>query len=107
MTATDATGGQLSESLTITFQAISPQSFLLLIAEPEDQSVVSDSNIPLSGQTAPGAVVSVNGVGVEVDERGGFSTTVALEQGPNIIDVVATNPDGRVLSAVIAVIFRP
>ena len=107
VTATDATGTQLSESLIITFQATSPQPFLLLITDPEDQSVVSDSNIPLSGQTAPGAVVSVNGEGVEVGEQGGFSTTVALEQGPNIIDVVATNPDGRVLSAVIAVIFRP
>ena len=107
VTAIDATGSQLSETITITFQAISPQPFFLLIAEPEDQSVVSSSTISLSGQTAPEAVVSVNGVGIEVGEQGGFSTTVALEQGPNIIDVVATNPDGRVLSAVIAVIFRP
>ena len=32
---------------------------------------------------------------------------VTLAQGPNIIDVVATSPEGEVLSAVIAVIYRP
>jgi len=38
---------------------------------------------------------------------GNFSTLVALEPGPNIIDVVSTNSDGQVMSAVTAVIYRP
>ena len=106
--ATDAAGNQvISKTLTITFQVPPAEAFFLLITEPEDQSVVSTRTVRLSGQTASAAVVSVNGIGVAVDELGGFSTTVTLEQGPNIIDVVSTNPQGRVLSAVIAVIFRP
>ena len=106
--ATDATGTQVSEELlTITFQAPSPQAFFLLITEPVDQSIVSSRTIPLSGRTAAEAVVSVNGVGIAVDELGVFSTMVTLEEGPNIIDVVSTSPGGQVLSAVIAVIFRP
>ena len=32
---------------------------------------------------------------------------ITLEPGPNIIDVVATNNDGQVLSTVIALIYRP
>ena len=105
--ATNTAGTRISKRLTITFQAPSAEAFFLLITEPEDQSVVSTRTVRLSGRTAPAAVVSVNGIGVDPDEQGAFSTTVTLEQGPNIIDVVSTDPQGMVLSAVIAVIFRP
>ena len=107
VTATDSTGNVKEQVLTVTSLALPPLPFLLLITEPEDQSVVSDSTVRLSGRTGPEAVVSVNGVSVPVDLLGIFSTTVTLEPGPNIIDVVATDTDGRVLSAVIAIIFRP
>jgi hypothetical protein len=80
---------------------------LLVITEPQDQSIVSVRNLRLSGRTGPEAIVSVNGVSVNVDTLGLFSTIVTLEPGPNIIDVVATNDDGRGLSTVIAVIYRP
>ena len=55
----------------------------------------------------PGAVVSVNGVSVPVDPVGIYSTVLSLEEGPNIIDVLATNVDGEVLSTIIALIYRP
>ena len=81
--------------------------FLLVISEPENESVVSRSSLPLSGRTDPNAVVSVNGRSVPVDRFGYFSTTVTLIEGPNIMDVVATNNDGETLSKVVAVIYRP
>ena len=105
--ASDGTGRSVSATRTVTFEVQASQAFFLLVTEPEDQSIVSASRQPVRGRTAPDAIVSVNGVGVEVDEAGAFSTTVTLEQGPNIIEVVGTSPDGRVLSAVLAVIFRP
>ncbi len=105
--ATDAAGRSLSATRTVTFEVAAPTAFFLLVTEPEDQTVVSASRQPIVGRTAPDAIVSVNGVGVEVDEAGAFSTTVTLEQGPNLIEVVGTSSDGRVLSAVLAVIFRP
>ena len=61
----------------------------------------------LAGRTAAGGIVSVNGVSTPVDGLGIFTTTVALEPGPNIIDVVATSPEGEVQSSVVAVIYRP
>ena len=103
--ATGPTGARKSQVLIVTY--LPTQPFLLLVTEPEDQSVVSDRDIRLSGRTGSQAVVSVNGVSLTVDDLGIFTTTVTLEPGPNIIDVVATDTDGRVLSAVIAVIFRP
>ena len=81
--------------------------FLLLITEPESESVVDSPQLPLSGRTGPNAIVSINGRSVPVDRFGYFSTTMLLVQGPNIIDVVATNDDGETLSQVIAVIYRP
>ena len=105
--ATDSKGNRESKSLRVTSLALPPQPFLLFVTEPEDQSIVSESSIRLSGRTGPEAITSINGVSVPVDELGFFSTILTLEPGPNIIDVVATNNDGRVLSTVIAVIYRP
>ncbi len=105
--ASDGAGRSVSAARTVTFEVQASGAFFLLVIDPEDQSIVSASRQPIAGRTAPDAIVSVNGVGVEVDVAGAFSTTVTLEQGPNIIEVVGTSPDGRVLSAVLAVIFRP
>ena len=80
--------------------------FLLLITEPENQSVVAAPILPISGRTGPNAIVSINGRSVPVDRFGYFSSTVRLDEGPNVIDVVATNDDGETLSTVLAVIYR-
>jgi hypothetical protein len=105
--ATDSQGNRKSSRLTVTSLALPPQPFLLVITEPQDQSIILQRNLRLAGRTGPEAIASVNGVSVNVDDLGFFSTIVTLEPGPNIIDVVATNNDGRVLSTVIAVIYRP
>ena len=88
-------------------QAVAPQFFFLLIIEPQHDAVVTDPSMQLSGRTGTDAVVSVNGVSAEVDGLGAFVTAAQLEPGPNIIDVVATSPEGEVISSVIAVIYRP
>ncbi|MCH7481628.1 MAG: hypothetical protein IIC95_03785 [Chloroflexi bacterium] len=103
----DGGGRTVSATRTVTFEVPASTAFFLLVTDPEDQSIVAAGRQPVSGRTAPDAIVSVNGVGVEVDEAGAFSTTVTLEQGPNLIEVVGTSPDGRVLAAVLAVIYRP
>ena len=104
--ASDEKGNQELVTVRVTSLALPPQPFLLLITEPQDQSVVTNSILRLAGRTGPLAIVSVNGVSVAVDPFGTFTTMVTLEEGPNIIDVVATNDDGQVLSTVVAVIYR-
>ena len=105
--ASDDAGRRVSVARSVTFEVQTAGIFFLLVTEPEDQSIVSASRQPVSGRTVPDAIVSVNGVGVNVDAAGSFSANVTLEQGPNLIEVVGTSSDGRVLSAVVAVIFRP
>ena len=105
--ATGAGGTRVTSRLTITFEAPVSEAFFLVIVEPQDQSIVSTRRISVAGQTTASAIVTVNGVGVQVSESGSFSTTVLLDAGPNLIDVVGSSPQGRVLSTVVAVIYRP
>ena len=97
----------VSTAVGDTPQALAPQTFFLLITEPQYDTVVTGPSMRLSGRTGADAVVSVNGVSAEVDGLGAFTTTAQLEPGPNIIDVVATSPEGEVISSVVAVIYRP
>ena len=106
VTALDALGNRESATFIVTSLALPPQPFLLLVTEPRSQSVVNQRILRLSGRTGPDAIASINGVSVNVDLFGSFSTMVTLEPGPNLIDVVATNNDGQVLSTVVAVIYR-
>ena len=107
LVATRSDGKQERRVLELISASPTSSPFLLVITEPQDQSILHARVIPLSGRTGPQGIVSVNGVGVSVDRQGAFSTSIILEEGPNIIEVVASNIDGRVLSAIIAVIFRP
>ncbi len=105
--ASDNLGNQATRVLTVKSIAPPPLPFLLVITEPRYLSIVSTGIIRLSGRSGPEAVVSVNGASSAIDLVGNFSTLVVLEPGPNIIDVVATNSDGQVMSAAAAVIYRP
>ena len=103
----DAAGALVTRLVRLTSTALPPQPFFLLITEPEDQTVVRDNPVRVSGRTTPDAVLTVNGIQVPVDEFGLFSTRVVLDQGPNVFEVVATGASRQVLSAILAVIFRP
>ena len=77
----------------------------LTITEPQDETTVYMADLVVKGQTEPDAVVSVEGVTVEVDEHGKFSTIVTLEEGPNLIEVDASDFEGNEGSIVLTVIY--
>jgi hypothetical protein len=63
---------------------------LLTISSPADTSVVRSATTQVSGTVSPpGAQVEVQGHAAQVT-GGTFTSTVALDQGPNVIDVAAT-----------------
>ena len=93
-------------TLSVVSLLLPPQPFFLIVTEPEDQSFVTHPTIPLIGRTTAGTGVTVNGVAVPVDISGVFSTTITLEPGPNLIEVLGSSPDGEELSALVAVIYR-
>ena len=74
---------------------------------PLDGLETAEPAIPVLGGTRADAVVGVNGTPVEVNALGIFSTTVALEEGPNFIEVVATDIRGNVRFQTVAVFYLP
>ena len=77
----------------------------LTVTEPQDETTVYAADIVVKGQTEADAVVSVDGVTIEVDSEGKFSKTVTLEEGPNLIEVLASDFEGNEGSVVLTVIY--
>ena len=92
-------------------QTPTPTVLLLQITQPIDGAQVSTSAVLVTGKTIPGAVVSVSIDDIveiaNVDQNGNFSVTVNLEEGPNLIEVIASDLQGNEKSSTIAVIYVP
>jgi hypothetical protein len=69
--------------------------------------VVRSETVLLRGFTTPDAIVSVNGVIVEVQADGTFELTLVLEPGPNIVEVVASDLGGNTINSSLAIISIP
>jgi hypothetical protein len=96
------------QSKTLTVTRIPQQPFILIVTRPANFSVVNRSPIQVIGVTSPHAIVSVNGVTINVDLGGIFQTEIALKPDElNNIDVIATNVDGEVKSTRISVFHSP
>ena len=63
--------------------------------------------VTLRGQMLVGADVSINGDLVNVDANGNFSFQVALEEGPNVFDLIATDEGGNEATLEFTVFFLP
>jgi uncharacterized protein YfaP (DUF2135 family) len=77
------------------------------VTEPQDETTVTVSPVRVRGTTISDAVVSVNGEIAEVDAQGKFTTMVALEDGPNIIEVVASDLEGNEASKTLVIFYIP
>ena len=83
-------------------------AFFLHIAEPEDgEAIVTTSTFDVVGRTSVDALVSVNDLFPEVAVDGTFTSTVTLEEGPNIVEVVASTSAGDESSVVLLIIYEP
>ena len=80
----------------------------LSIAEPQDEAVVNSGLLRVVGTTTPDAVVSVNGTILRaIDEYGNFSAVVSLDEGPNLVEVIASDYGGAKVSRVLTVVYVP
>ncbi len=66
----------------------------LQVNSPQDGAVVTTPQVQVSGTASPGAVVTVNDTIILVGADGGFSATVTLDAGPNLVEVIASNDSG-------------
>lgn len=78
----------------------------LNVTQPLDESVVRASPVSVSGSTALGAEVMINGLSVSLDGSH-FSAMVELEPGPNMIEVIAKISPGKQATKYITVVYVP
>ena len=90
---------------TVTPDAVG--AFFLAIIEPVDgAAIVTTPTFDVVGRTSVDALVSVNDTFADVAIDGTFTVTVALDEGPNDIEVVASTAAGEESSIVLLVIYE-
>ena len=81
--------------------------FLQLLNPSDDEVITGDPSIEVVGRTRIDAMVTVNDSVVEPNVDGRFASTVQLEEGPNIIEVLDSVATGEQLDRVLVVIYIP
>lgn len=79
----------------------------LQVLSPQDGDTVNTKEIQVRGMTSAEAVVSVNDNILIAGADGTFETSVALEEGPNLIEVIASNEAGNEVTVELAVTYEP
>jgi Glucodextranase, domain B len=83
----------------------------LEITQPPDGTQVSNSPVLVVGKTIPDAVVSASVNDylqiATYTQDGQFSFAVDLEEGPDFIEVISSDPYENQASAIVSVIYNP
>lgn len=102
--STGLLGQSASQSVAV-FSTSSTAGIPLSLFYPPDGLEVSEPKVTVIGGTSQDAVVGVNGVPVELNALGIFSTDVHLEPGANLIEVVTTDIQQRINFQTVAVFY--
>lgn len=78
----------------------------LTISEPANNIVTTSSTITVKGKTVGNADVSVNEKDLKADAQGNFSTTITLDEGENIIAVLAVDQRGNFVEQDLLVMYN-
>jgi hypothetical protein len=109
-TSIPATAGSIAEQQTptpVAEQDITGALFLQLDSPASAEMFVSSSRLEVAGHTTVDALLSINDAVVEVDGDGRFAYAVELTEGPNLVEVVASNALGEQFDEVLLVIYEP
>jgi hypothetical protein len=79
----------------------------LQVLSPEDSAVVGTQQITVAGSSSPGAVVTVNDDILIAGADGQWQDTVTLEEGLNLIEIIASNTSGSEASVELTVTYEP
>jgi glucodextranase-like protein len=102
-----ATGTQPPPGATAGPQAGMGGPIVLQVLSPLDGAVVNTQQVTVTGATAPGAVVTVNDDIIVVGTDGQFHSTVTLDEGLNLIEIIASNTSGSEATVELTVTYEP
>ena len=104
--ASDDAGQTTSQQIVVFF--IAPTAGLpFTLLYPLDGLEVSKPVLTVVGVTRPDAVIGVNEVPAKVEGSGIFTATVVLEEGANLLEVVAADFEGNVRFQTAVVFYLP
>ena len=83
------------------------EELLLEVQSPLNDSVVTGNLLQVSGRASPGASVSVNGRMASRGQEGTFTIDVNLVEGPNLVEVIASDLSGDQKEAIFLVVYAP
>jgi len=86
---------------------ITSESMWLQVLSPQDETVINVPQVDVIGSAPADAVVSVNEEILIVGDDQQFKSTVSLEEGPNLIEIVASDEDGNEMSLLLTVSYEP
>jgi hypothetical protein len=82
-------------------------SLTVTVFEPEDGAVVNTDRVKVKGEAPPETVVTINDDILIVEDGGMFESEVGLDEGPNVIEIVASDLDGNEVDFMITVTYEP
>lgn len=82
-------------------------SVIVQITSPSDKTTLSSPYVTVRGKTLPLAEVFVNDNETKADADGNFSSSITLDEGENVIMVVANDSMGNAGEAEITVTYAP
>ena len=74
---------------------------------PLDEAVVNTPQVDVTGSASAGVVISVSEEILIVGSDNQFKTTVALDEGPNLIEIIASDENGNEMSVLLTVTYEP
>jgi hypothetical protein len=94
--AIDAFGlpGQMSTVHKFEIRTDGTPPFLKILT-PEQQVIIREANVTVTGETEAGTTLLINDVPVDVGSDGRFSHVLAIAEGANTISVMARDPAGN------------
>ena len=79
----------------------------LVILSPLDGSVVNTSIVEVVGEAPAGAVISIGDDILIVGADGRFKHIVSLQEGPNVIEILASDASGNEAYLMLSIFYEP
>ena len=79
----------------------------LRLFTPQDEQVVTTAQIKVDGQAPAETVIGVNDQIFIVGSDQSFSIPVILDEGPNVIEIIASDVYGNEIDLVLTVVYDP
>ncbi len=79
----------------------------VIITQPADGAEVQTGTVTLEGQADPETVINIGDQILVVDAGRKFSVPLAMAEGPNIIEITASDPDGNQATGYLTLTYSP